>query len=120
MKSTRPVVHFEIASRDAARQQRFYADLFGWTINADNPMRYGLVDTGGSGGIGGAIAPAGEDGTTGVRIYVQVDDLARHLELAEKLGGRTLTPPTAIPGVGDYAVFSDPEGIRIGLLTRRS
>ena len=41
-----PVVHFEILGPDAVKTQAFYRDLFGWTINADNPMQYGLVEAG--------------------------------------------------------------------------
>ena len=29
-----PVVHFEIMGKDGAALQKFYADLFGWTIDA--------------------------------------------------------------------------------------
>ncbi len=50
-----PVVHFEIIGRDGAALNRFYGEVFGWTINADNPMNYGMVDTGGQ-GINGGIS----------------------------------------------------------------
>jgi len=40
-----PVVHFEIQSKKAEELQGFYSDLFGWSINADNPMNYGIVKT---------------------------------------------------------------------------
>jgi hypothetical protein len=33
-----PVVHFEIVGSDAAKLHGFYSELFGWRINADNPM----------------------------------------------------------------------------------
>jgi len=37
------VVHFEILGKDGAGLQKFYGDLFGWKVNADNPMKYGYV-----------------------------------------------------------------------------
>ena len=37
------VVHFEVIGKDGERLQGFYSDMFGWEINADNPMNYGLV-----------------------------------------------------------------------------
>jgi predicted enzyme related to lactoylglutathione lyase len=40
-----PVVHFEIQSQRGEELQGFYSDLFGWTINADNPMNYGVIKT---------------------------------------------------------------------------
>tara|TARA_B110000263_G_C15035179_1_gene385964 strand:+ start:473 stop:643 length:171 start_codon:yes stop_codon:yes gene_type:complete len=38
-----PVVHFEIHSSNAKRLNKYYTDLFGWHVNADNPMGYGMV-----------------------------------------------------------------------------
>ena len=48
-----PVVHFEIVHKDAAKLQPFYSELFDWKIDANNPMNYGIVDTGGKGINGG-------------------------------------------------------------------
>ena len=38
-----PVVHFEIIGKDGAALQSFYSALFGWRIDAGNPMGYGVV-----------------------------------------------------------------------------
>lgn len=111
----RPVVHWEIAGKDAKRLQEFYAQLFDWKIDADNPMNYGLVDTGGEGGIGGGIFPAQEDVPPYVTIYVAVDDLQAYLDKAESLGGKAIVPPTPIPNVGAFALFQDPDGNVLGL-----
>ena len=110
-----PVVHFDIAGKDAVALQAFYTDLFGWKIDADNPYNYGLVDTGDGEGINGGIGP-GPEGTPYVSIFVQVDDLQAYLDKAESLGGKTLMPPMEIPNVVKLAVFTDPEGNRIGLV----
>ena len=40
-----PVVHFEISAKDRAKFTDFYSQLFGWQVNADNPMNYGLAST---------------------------------------------------------------------------
>ena len=42
-----PVVHWEIAAKDAKKAQEFYAKLFDWTIKVQQPMNYGSVETGG-------------------------------------------------------------------------
>ena len=34
----RPVVHFEVIGKDADRLQSYYSDLFGWNIDASNPI----------------------------------------------------------------------------------
>src|SRR5882672_8695165 len=48
-----PIVHWEIQTQNAEALHGFYGDLFGWTINANNPMKYGMVDSAGQGGING-------------------------------------------------------------------
>jgi predicted enzyme related to lactoylglutathione lyase len=39
----RPVVHFEVMGTDGAKLRSFYAELFDWAIDADNPLGYGVV-----------------------------------------------------------------------------
>ena len=51
-----PVIHFEISTRDRVKITDFYSLLFGWQVNADNPMNYGLANTkDGELGIDGGI-----------------------------------------------------------------
>ena len=107
-----PVVHFEIIGKDGVALQRFYGEVFGWSIDAGNPLRYGMVDTGG-GGINGGIA-SGE----GVRntFYIEVDDPAAYLAKVKAHGGKVVMDVTAIPGAVTMAQFSDPEGNLIGIV----
>jgi predicted enzyme related to lactoylglutathione lyase len=106
-------VHWEIASGNGEKLQRFYAELFDWRVDANNPYHYGVVDTGG-GGINGGIGPS--DGANRVTFYVQVPDLQAALDRAGRLGGKTVMPPTEIPGEVTLAMFADPEGNVIGLI----
>jgi predicted enzyme related to lactoylglutathione lyase len=113
-----PVAFFEVVSPDHERAQKFYRELFDWTVEADPAMGgYGLVDTrAGEAAIGGGIGPSMSPGDTGVKIYVRVDDLDAYLDRAEKLGGQRLVPPTDLPGdYGRFAIFSDPDGNPVGL-----
>jgi uncharacterized protein len=62
-----PVVHFEVIAKDAERAQAYYSELFGWEIDANNPMGYGLVPLEGNTnpegiGIGGGIGLTGRGG----------------------------------------------------------
>jgi len=92
-----PVVHFEIMGGQGNQLEKFYAELFGWKINSNNPMKYGVVDTGGGpGGINGGVG-ASQDGNKRVSVYAQVDDLEAMLDKVEKLGGKTILPPTEVP-----------------------
>jgi uncharacterized protein len=110
-----PVIHFEIMGGKGAELEKFYAELFGWKIESNNPMKYGRVDTGGRGGINGGVGTA-HDGTKRVSIYVQVSDLQVTLENVEKLGGKTILAPTEVPGGPKLAMFADPAGNVNGLI----
>jgi predicted enzyme related to lactoylglutathione lyase len=110
-----PVVHWEIGARDGKKLHDFYSRLFDWRIDANNPMNYGMVATGGEGGINGGIYQVAGNQTPFLTFYVRVDDLQAYLNKAESLGGKTLVPPTPIPGVGSFAMFNDPEGHCVGL-----
>jgi predicted enzyme related to lactoylglutathione lyase len=106
---------FEIIGGDATRLHSFYSALFGWKIDAGNPMQYGMV-SGDDAGLAGGIGPA-SDGSPGyVTVYVGVDDIKASIAKAEQLGGKTVMPPTELPEFHvTFALFSDPEGHVIGL-----
>jgi uncharacterized protein len=64
-----PVVHFEIIGKDGEKLQSYYSELFGWEIDSNNPMKYGIVPREGNVtpegiGIGGGVA-TGPDGYEG-------------------------------------------------------
>ena len=105
-----PVTHFEVHGKDAAALNTFYGELFGWHVDSNNPMNYGMVDTHTNGkGIGGGIT-ANPMQQSMVTVYVEVDDLQATLDKAEKLGGKTIMPSTEIPDMVTFALFSDPAG----------
>jgi len=111
-----PVVHFEIMGGKPRELETFYGELFGWKINSNNPTQYGIVETGGGQeGINGGVGPA-QDGNRRVSIYVQVEDLQATLDRAERLGGKTILPPSEVPGGPKLAMFADPAGNITGLL----
>jgi predicted enzyme related to lactoylglutathione lyase len=115
-----PVVHFEIIGKDGDKTKQFFTDLFGWSINSDNPMNYGLTDPGESGigrgiagGIGGAMP--GQDGH--VTFYVEVEDVEAALVKAEGLGATRLFGPETIMEGLTIGLFADLDGRPIGVLT---
>ena len=111
-----PVVHFEIGVNDSEAANKFYADLFGWKIDASNPMNYGVVDTDSEGqGIGGGISKPPKGSGPYTAFYVNVDDVQAKLDEAEKLGAKTVMPPMQVPEGPEIAMFSDPDGNLIGL-----
>ncbi|MBM3926129.1 MAG: VOC family protein [SAR202 cluster bacterium] len=102
-----PVVHFEIYGK-SQKLQEFYKKVFDWHVDSNNPMDYGFVDTH-AGGINGGI-PVPPDKKPRVMVYIEVKDLNAFLKKIEKAGGKTLMPPTEIPGVVTFAQFADPDG----------
>ncbi len=99
---------FEITGKNGPALQRFYSELFDWSIDdAGDGSECGLVDAGEkgiAGGIGGSQI-AGEGG-----------DPAPFLVKAEQLGGTAIVPSTDIPSFGlAYAFFADSDGHVHGL-----
>ncbi len=112
---TNPVVHWELGAKDAAKMGAFYGELFGWKIEHNAAMNYRMVDTGDQ-GLGGGIRQNDKVSMPPyVTFYVQVDDLQAYLDKVEQLGGKTMVPPTVIPNMGAFALFTDPEGQMLGL-----
>ena len=109
-----PVAWFEIHTKNGVKSREFYSALFGWEIDANNPMNYGMVAPA-EGGIGGGItespmAPA-------VTVYINVPNVDEALKKANGLGAKTVAEPMDVPGGPRIAQFSDPDGNMIGLMT---
>ena len=113
---THPVVWFEVIGKDGARLQQFYAQLFGWKIDANNPTKYGLVEVNGR-GIPGGIGAARLAGRSWVTFYVETTDPQAMLQEPERLGGRVVLAPQRLPDGVTIAVFEDLEGHAVGLVT---
>ena len=110
---------FEIAGKDRPALQRFYAQLFDWSINDEaDRSGYGLVEAGEKGIAGGIGASEGR-AHDGVTPYVEADDPAAFFERAEKPGGKTAALPAEIPDFGlNLAFFADPERHVVGLFRK--
>lgn len=120
---SRPVVHFEVLGKDGRKLRQFYTELFDWEITeVGGPMDYGTVESGEhpdpevpaiGGGIGGVPEEEGH-----VTFYVDVPDIAAALDKAESLGGKRVHGPSEVPGQNiEIALFADPEGHTIGLVS---
>jgi predicted enzyme related to lactoylglutathione lyase len=116
-----PVVHFEVIGQDGEKLRGYYSELFGWEIDANNPMNYGIVQREGNtnadgAGIGGGIggpAPGGYPGH--VTFYVEVPDVEEALVKAESLGGKRMMGPDKVTEEVEIGQFQDPEGHVIGV-----
>lgn len=108
------IVHIEFSAQELGSAGKFYGDLFGWKIEQVPEMNYATFET--KDGLGGGLNPVGENYPAGtVLVYVGTDDIEASLEKAESLGGKSVTPKTEIPGMGWFALFTDPTGNLVGL-----
>jgi len=117
-----PVVHFEIIGKDGEKLRSYYSDLFGWEIDADNPMQYGTIQRDGNTtsdgvGMGGGVAGGPGDYEGHVTFYVEVPDVEAALAKADELGGSRIMGPDEVPGMGIVlGHLKDPEGHVIGVI----
>jgi predicted enzyme related to lactoylglutathione lyase len=120
-----PVVHFEIVGRDGEKLRSYYSTLFGWQIDTNNPVGYGIVGREGNlspegVGIGGGIGvgPEGYDGH--VTFYVEVPDVEAAMAKAESLGGTRVMGPEKVMETIEIGLFTDPEGHLVGVVKSAS
>lgn len=109
------IVHWEIQSQSPDKLHEFYADAFGWKIDANNPMKYGMVSSGrGRGGIDGGIGGSQAPGSR-VLVYANVPSITEALDRIESLGGKTIMPRTDL-GMVVMGLYEDPEGNMMGII----
>lgn len=117
----RPVVHFEVIGKDGEKLQSYYSELFGWEIDANNPMGYGIVPRDGNtnadgAGIGGGVGQGPEGYEGHVTFYIEVPDVEAALAKADSLGGTRVMGPEKIMDSVELGQFMDPEGHLIGVV----
>jgi predicted enzyme related to lactoylglutathione lyase len=116
-----PVIHFELPADDSERCRNFYEQAFGWqttplgpdagdfvqafTTETDEatrlPKKRGAIN-------GGFYERTAPNQTTQVTILV--DDIHEATRRIEQAGGKILSEPFELPGVGLFATFTDSEG----------
>lgn len=120
-----PVVHFEIYADDPGKLRQFYISLFDWTIEPVPQMNYSYIKTvetdeegmpTQAGGISGGMMkrPAGYEGS-GWLNYVLVESIESWVDRAQKLGAAVIKGKSPVPGMGWFAVLTDPQGNPFGL-----
>jgi predicted enzyme related to lactoylglutathione lyase len=108
-------VHFEVGAADDAPLVAFYGEMFGWGLQGFPGGGYTMIDTRGGAGINGGIGRS-QTGQPWSAFYVEADDLQAALDRAGELGGTTVLPVTDFGGGVTIAMFSDPDGLLVGLV----
>jgi predicted enzyme related to lactoylglutathione lyase len=112
------VVHWELWSKDPARLSGFYEKVFGWKMQNFPEMDYRIAETRKEGemGINGGITKPMDPAIAGnMTFYIAVDDLAAFRSKVVAAGGKIVVEEQAVPGMGSFALFSDPDGRVIGI-----
>lgn len=118
--ASHPVVHIEIPLPHPRMDSAFYAEALGWKLQTNDQFDYTMFSAeGGPGGGFVSTDPSGPaPGTIGKPlIYLASDDIDASLATIEAHGGKTVQPKMEIPGIGWFAVFTDPSGNTLALYT---
>jgi len=111
------IVHIEFAASDPDAAGKFYSDLFGWKTEAYPGAEYTTFEPvdppgGGFARIDGQLYQVGS-----VLAYIFTSDIEEMLKKIEIAGGKVALKRTEIPGMGWFALFTDPTGNTVGLFT---
>jgi uncharacterized protein len=107
----------ELAAHDPVKAAAFYSQI-GFTEEKMDmgPMgTYHVLNSDAKGRAGVLKSPM-PDAPQAWMPYIQVKDVDATIAKAEKLGAKTVAPPSDVPGVGRIAIFVDPQGGYLGLL----
>jgi uncharacterized protein len=116
-----PVVHWEFWSEDPNRCGEFYANVFGWETRDIPGMDYKIVDKGDDCGIGGGIMkPQQGPWPAKMTMYIDVDDLDAYGGKVRSAGGKLVVEKMAVPNVGEFTLFEDPDGRLMGMWKREA
>jgi predicted enzyme related to lactoylglutathione lyase len=101
----------ELQTRQPGKAKAFYEAVFGWDSDTD---KNGYVAYSENGRLHAGMITMDENWGPEVpanwAIYFMAEDVAAKAELAQKLGGTVLVPPTNAGEVGIFAVIQDPQG----------
>jgi len=110
-----PLCHFELMTNNPKKCRAFYEKVFDWRFDDKSMPDYTLINTGVEPTGGLFSKPAQAPGPC-VNVYFQVPDIEATLRKVKNQGGQVLVPKTPIPHVGHFAMFTDPEGIAVGIM----
>ncbi len=107
-------------SKEPGKVADFYARIFGWEVHDHPEMNYRIVETGAPkempGINGGIVKPDREGPWPGnMLLYILVDDLDAYRQKVVAAGGKIHVEEQKVPGMGKFALFTDPDGRMMGL-----
>lgn len=110
-----PIFHWELVVADVDKAMDFYSKVFDWEFDQEHFPNYPLIKTGDNPG-GGMLKKPEQLRSPGLHIYFHTEDIESTLARVTVTGGTVISPRMAIPGIGFWAVFADPDGIPVGIM----
>lgn len=102
----------ELMTTDTAVDGEFYSRVFGWGRDTQNfgPMEYTMFSNG-ERPAGGMLKITPEMGPIPPNwlVYFAVDNCDAMVQKATELGGTVMKPAEDIPGIGRFAILTDPQ-----------
>jgi uncharacterized protein len=109
----------ELGTNDTEKAGEFYSNVFGWARDTQNfgPMEYTLFKNGEK-GAGGMYKITPDMGPVPPHwlVYFAVDDCDAKVQKASELGATIIKPADDIPGVGRFAILTDPQGAAFAII----
>jgi len=109
----------ELMTTDTAKDKEFYTTLFGWGANTQNfgNFEYTMFQNGDR-GAGGMLQITPEMGPipSNWLVYFSVDDCDAKVQIATELGAKICKPADNVPGVGRFAILTDPQGAAFAII----
>ena len=108
----------ELGTTDTQKAGEFYSNVFGWTKQQfPGQMEYTVFNNENK-GIGGMYQITPEMGPIPPHwiVYFAVEDCDAAVQKATELGANVMKAAEDIPGVGRFAILTDPQGAAFALL----
>ncbi len=113
------ITHFEIPAKKPEASMKFFKNVFNWKFTKweNSNVDYWMVDTGDKKevGINGGLYPRTKPEQIVVNT-IDVADIETSIKKIKENGGTIATPKIAIPTVGWFAHFKDPDGNLFGVI----
>jgi predicted enzyme related to lactoylglutathione lyase len=122
MSAVNAIAWFEIGTDDPAEAERFYEDVFGWTVGHDDTLSpdpaYQILQTGTDAGLRTGALFDTRGAIPGYAVFtILVDDVAQTCRLVEKAGGSIQRQPMVNPVGVTFAHLLDPAGNHFAVFT---
>ncbi len=109
----------ELMTTATDKAGEFYTGLFGWgkDVQSFGPMEYTMFTHNG-GPTAGMLQITPEMGNIPPNwlVYFAVDDCDARVQKATELGGNVMKPADDIPGIGRFAILTDPQGAAFAII----